>query len=327
MSKRSIEEEVSQNKKFKHAFPKNFEFSINYHPSAPKTIIHQCRDYLGKYYHINIDKFVEIECLWEKMPLYFNDEINTAPDGVYTWVLILSESYADEGVPSILAYRVLTTHEIGTKHADILARIRSQVNEGDYDNEELGDEDIIEEVKLLGSGEFIKRGNNLQINFISGTYMLRHFTSQNMSPNEIKQMISKLARETKVAFNYLTNLNVTEEINASTYITETNIRLNANDLSLLLSCGAQIRKFNNKNDCLAFKEYIKEELENKNYDDIEVPKEFIGKFEEENEESVKLIGGYLQFIRENTMKKTKRRKFRSKTKSKSKKFKSKLFAN
>jgi len=295
--------------------------TLQYTPTAPITKIHQCREYKGKYYHINFDKtlYTESRCLWQNMPLYVNNELNTAPDGVYTWALVLQASDEDDTkqVPTIYAYRVLTAHEVGTKHADIFARLRNEMGEGDYDIYGDDEGNLISGIDFLGSGEFMKTGNNLRVNFISGTYMLMYFQENNIEGESRKQIIRELAQLIKDVLEDYTNLNVTTEIDGNTFITDSNIQLNANDLTVLLNCGAQIRRFDKLEDCRDFHEYVKDSLldfeveEEKEslrqtYKNIEVPEEFQGKFEIIDKDNVQQIGG--GFLRFTSMKKRKSRK-------------------
>ena len=89
--------------------------------------------------------------LEESIPLIRNEELHSAPDGIYTWIL------SDTGFSAI---RVISVLELGTIHHSLV--FRSFTNQ------------------LFGAGELEKRGTTIRYNIQSGSYM-KEFMEENAS--------------------------------------------------------------------------------------------------------------------------------------------------
>lgn len=289
MSKKRKIEEVDP---FSNFYPTLNGRALYFEPNKP-----QCKKHNGTFYHIDYKNFGEEDpCLAKKENnLYFEDgDIESAPDGVYTWIVVLKTKMQ---TPKIVACRVLTTIEVGTKHANLLDYFAMKNNltvDDPFDNYL-----EIDDYRVLGAGEFIKADKNVKFNLLSGTYMEGRLTKE--------ERIQKVTNEMKFVFETLTQLTISVETESTTtYITEENIKLKKEDLLILLKCGAEIRKFKTKDDC-------------KDYDD---DSNTVNKGELITEDSLQhWVGGYLEIMKHKRNRQTKRRK-RAKRNSKSRRNKS-----
>lgn len=279
--------------------------AIYFKPDNP-----QCKEYSGTFYHINYNKFNEEKsCLTDlQNKFYFeNEQISSAPNGVYTWVVLLKHN---RSTPKIIACRILSTHEIGTKHANLLDYFRMKLENPDVEDhttEEGADYMEIMDHAVLGAGEFIKDGETIKFNLFSGTYMREKIKNETM--------LKKVQDDMETVFKTFTGLTIVQDTtNSGTYITEDNIKLKKEDLLILLKCGAKIRKFETLEKCLIFDSmYGVPQFESMNG---------VPKFENVTEESLQnWIGGNLELVKHKRNRQTKRRK-RAKRISKSRRNKS-----
>ena len=281
-------------------------------PSNP-----QCKKHNGTFYHIDYKNFGEEDpCLAKKENnLYFEDgDIESAPDGVYTWIVVFIKEGKKKRTPQIIACRVLTTSEVGTKHANLLdyyqAKNKLEIKDwSDWTR-------IYFEIKdhsVLGAGEFIKNDKNLKFNLLSGSYMRDKLTNFDGTTNFDR--ITRVKNDMVRVFETLTKLTISvEETEIGTYITEENIKLKKEDLLILLKCGAKIRKFETYELCDSFDPNYRD-------DDFDLM-DNVPKFEELTEESLRnLEGGHLELVKHKLNRQTKRRK-REKRNSKSRRNKS-----
>jgi hypothetical protein len=212
-----------------NAFVPKFEFTESMAASVRTDfefgIDEQCSK-IGNYYYHFIMSEEQQRCLLEKIPVIRNFELLEASDGVYTWFVFRNK----QGKPQFVAKKVLTIQEITTKHGQILGNVF----------------DELDSVHL--AGEFIKKGNNIEINFLSGTYMRDHFRRKEETEPGAAGRIHKDA----IAFlnrSFRHRLVFTNQDPAITLITNKNILYTRENIKLLLECGASIRRFDTRGFC------------------------------------------------------------------------------
>ena len=91
----------------------------------------------------------KVQALLQIFPRLHAEELRTASDGVYTWLL-----YSVEGSDEVrfVCTEVVSPFEIGTRHQSMAYNSRIQAS------------------KLYGGGELRKKGDTIQFNLLSGTY-------------------------------------------------------------------------------------------------------------------------------------------------------------
>ena len=107
--------------------------------------------FVGKVYStesINDDP-EKIQELLQIFPRLNAHQLQTAKDGVYTWLLYSDE---DSDVIRFVCTEVVSPFEIGTRHQSMAYNARVQA------------------YKIYGGGELIKTGDTIQFNILSGTY-------------------------------------------------------------------------------------------------------------------------------------------------------------
>ena len=106
--------------------------------------------FVGNVYGTNIHKDpANIQELLRIFPRLTARQVETAADGVYTWLLY---SVDDSDVIQFVCTEVVSPFEIGTRHQSMAYNARVQAS------------------KLYGGGEFVKTGENIRFNILSGTY-------------------------------------------------------------------------------------------------------------------------------------------------------------
>jgi len=109
--------------------------------------------FVGKVYgtkSINEDpeKIQELLHMFPRLNAY---QLQTAKDGVYTWLLY---SHEDSDIIQFVCTEVVSPFEIGTRHQSMAYNASVQAH------------------KIYGGGELIKTGDTIQFNILSGTYSI-----------------------------------------------------------------------------------------------------------------------------------------------------------
>uniref|UniRef100_A0A6C0LVA7 Uncharacterized protein n=1 Tax=viral metagenome TaxID=1070528 RepID=A0A6C0LVA7_9ZZZZ len=185
-------------------------------------IANQCTRIGNHFYHIEMSN-ENHKCINKKNPLVWNYDLLTSDDGVYTW-FIFTDTY---GFQHLVSKKVLTIHEISTKHSNIIS-------------------DILDELDTIHfAGEFQKTGNSVELNFLSGTYMSPEFEGlSDIQINGTKDQAVKFLNE-----NFDGEIIFTDQNPVETFITATNIVYTHENIKLLLDCGAVIKRFDYGRTC------------------------------------------------------------------------------
>ena len=106
----------------------------------------------------------KIQALLRLFPRLNARQLQTAADGVYTWLLYSEE---DSDVIQFVCTEVVSPFEIGTRHQSMAynARVRAS--------------------NIYGGGELIKTGDTIQFNLLSGTYSKQLVQSNKSVKHEI----------------------------------------------------------------------------------------------------------------------------------------------
>ena len=209
-----------------NAFVPRFEFTESLVDTdigaLQRGIEEQCAK-IGNYYYHFIMSDKKQRCLQEKIPVVRNLELLEASDGVYTWFVFTNR----QGKPQFVAKKALTIQEISTKHGHILG-------------------DIFDELDTYHlAGEFLKKGNDIEINFLSGTYMWDKFREK--EPDDVNRIHKDAIKFLNTSFGE--RLVFTNQDPATTLITKDNIVYTRENIKLLLECGANIRRFDTRGVC------------------------------------------------------------------------------
>ena len=220
----------------------------------------QCTKIGEFYYHIEIST-EQKQCLGVKIPLIRNNGLINASDGVYTWLIFTDKKDNRQ----VVAKKALTAQEISTKHLDILYDIYDEGGTINY------------------AGEFMKTGNEISINFLSGTFMqdqIEIFMNEwkeslgddDLTSFEEAEMVDRLYQDAltflEEAFGgYLT---FTFEKGTKTFITTPNIPYTRESIELFLRCGAIIRRFDNKTLCRLYENRVNNKINAATAHDIQI---------------------------------------------------------
>jgi hypothetical protein len=256
----------------------------------------------NKYYYIDIKKLNSKE-LYLYEPLRKNRQILKCRDGIYVYIIASSEKEKEK---NIYAVRTLSIHEIKTKHTNLIKRILKNQKRED-------------EMKYLYyAGEFIKNGNNIQFNFMSGTYM-RDYVPLIKTDTDIENNRQHIDFVKEIFHNYgMTNT----DIILDDLINNKNLILSKKEINLLVMYGATVYEYNTQKDCLNHSNY--EILTIKTKMQFEAKKRAYDRYKEINErngilppvlEELPLTKGRL-IIKPNSPKKTRSSKSSSLNKSK-----------
>lgn len=219
-------------------FSPEFRFNIKIEePLLSLGIDEQCAK-IGDYFYHFVMSEEKQKSLRKKIPIIRNNGIQTASDGVYTWFIFTDK----RGERQFVAKKVLTIQEISTKHTNILS-------------------DILEELETIHyAGEFIKNGDVIEINFLSGTYMAPSF--ENLSANDIIEIKNEAVKFLNQ--KYKRTLVFKEQNPVETMITSTNIMYTRENMKLLLDNGAIIKRFDTKSFCRKYNNIDRDRIQLEN---------------------------------------------------------------
>ena len=186
-----------------------------------------CARVNGNYYHFEMSEWQK-KCLRQFLPVVRNRQLINALDGVYTWFIFTDK----KGLRQVVAKRALSVQELSTKHSDIISDIKDDLATIHY------------------AGEFLKTGDNIEINFLSGTYMAALFEGR--SVDEITTIEKEVIRFLNNTFDG--ELSFTNQQPAITFITVENIEYTRENLQTLLDCGAEIKRFDDFKTCRKYRD-------------------------------------------------------------------------
>jgi len=200
----------------------------------------------GKYYFIDQStmKLADTEKIYTFQPVRKDAKILKSRDGIYVYIIASTEEERARNKVHIYAIRTLTVHEAKTKHTNLIKRIRKILSS--RNKQELR--------YLYYAGEFVKKGDSIRFNFMSGTYM------------RDRNIVSLILNETDVANNQA-HIDFVKELfrkygmpNAdidlsSTLINPNNLRLTKADIDQLVSYGIKVYEYDNVKDCKQRKDY------------------------------------------------------------------------
>jgi hypothetical protein len=201
-------------------------------PNSNMGIQKQCSELNGKFYYIEL-KHTLNDCLAERIRMLQNEEIVSASNGVYVWIIAKLPNGDDFG---FFAIKTLTVHEISTKHTQLIFRIKEKYG-------------ICDNLIIHGAGEFIKSNSKIDVNFLSGSYMADIISS--MTPEQktqVQQEISDAILE-KTENKLGLDISIFSPPN-DTFITNENLQFNYEDFILFIECGATITEYNTKKHCI-----------------------------------------------------------------------------
>lgn len=190
------------------------------------------------FYDINISS-INYEKLYSNIPM-FDEHIEDLEDGIYTWMLLTCDKFN----PSIYLVKVQNKNEIGTKHSNILHRLHF------FENKNY--------IFFHYAGELKKKGNEIHMNFSSGTYMREIFE------NDEKENSNTFFPENKRIYyeaDILDFFNNKKQVfpitfvdNDETFINEEDLPLKKQHLDLYKLCDCEILQFFSQLEC---QQYIK----------------------------------------------------------------------
>jgi hypothetical protein len=183
----------------------------------------QCAKIGDSFYHFEMSTEQQ-KCLMKQIPLIRNQELTNASDGVYTWFIFTDK----QGDLQFVSKKVLTVQEITTKHANIVSSLLGELQTIHY------------------AGEFMKIDDNIEINFLSGTYMQGQFEQFKDS-----ERLDEIKNDAVVFLNDAFNgsLLFTNQTVMDTFITTENILYTRENIKLLLDCGVSIKRFEKAGFC------------------------------------------------------------------------------
>lgn len=188
----------------------------------------QCQQFGDKFYMVELNPYGN-ELLERLTPIVVDPD--TIETGVYTFVVL---SLGHEEVPKLYMMKTLNFYEIGTKHQQLINRIACIKKE------------CVEYV-IYYAGELFKTPkNNILFNFSSGTYM-KDKLHEEETPEGIEYITNTL--------HELTGSKYDIEFTKFPLITNQILPLTLEDIKLYLECGAIIREFSSKIECVSYKEF------------------------------------------------------------------------
>lgn len=182
----------------------------------------------SRHYDIDVSN-IDYDKLYAHLKLYSNSDINTAPDGVYTWLLIDCNDIA-----VFFFTKVYNISEIGTKHSHIINRLQSRCQSN---------------IVMHYAGEMIKQGNSVTLNFASGSFMIDVTTETNRESlkNDIEAFLQAVGGKIPVTFS---------DDDTATFITPERVTLTPDVLKLYHDSGAVITKFDDRETCLIYNRMV-----------------------------------------------------------------------
>jgi hypothetical protein len=226
-----LQQKLSEWKEFVPTFRFNTQLEASNNSMLSDGIGEQCTKIGDFFYHFDMSH-KNRKCLMEKIPIIRNLEVTEASDGVYTWLIFTDK----KGKPQFVSKKVMTIQEISTKHSHIIL-------------------DILDEIDTIHlAGEFIKSGNNVTINFLSGTYMVNLF--ENIIPQDIIEIHNEAVTFLNSAFER--RLVFTNQNKEETLITQQNVVYTRENIDVLLGCGAIIKRFDTRKLCNKYDKRVTE---------------------------------------------------------------------
>ena len=233
-------------------------------------------DINGTHYQIN-HRFINYEKLYSKLPLYY-DNLDELKDGIFVWMLLT----CDDDTPKMYIIQCQNINELGTKHSNIIHRLRTFCNK--------------KNIFMHYAGELKKSNNKIQMNFSSGSYMREVFEdNERMNLITMKEYNYRLIyindllnflnieryKELKIIFTKNDN---------ETFITKENLPLKTEHLNLYKECNCEILIFYSETECKQYLENRKQweryyhkinlyEINKHKYDFIMPPEKPVFKFE------------------------------------------------
>jgi len=221
---------------FKHYrvnYPQNFQVSID---NALFQLPNDNRYYAIEIPHKNKEKIQEMT------PLLIDDEILSADDGVYTYI-IGTNLLTDE--VHIWYKKVHSIQEIETKHTNIVEACE-QTYFKIVNGYEISETDkkygVID--YIIYAGEIRKMTECFEINLISGSYMLNVVNSTNPCDYVVNDIVSLFYRKLKIS--------VIIDITGKTFITESEYRMTAELLEKYVRSGANVYIFSAKQQAMKY---------------------------------------------------------------------------
>jgi len=215
-------EKTRQWNAFSPRFPFNKKLDEVDIKMLPVGTENQCAK-LGDYFYNFSLSDENQKLIMKEIPLVRNNELATSSNGVYTWIIFTD----NEGEYQFVAKKVLTIQELSTKHHNIVR-------------------DILDELSTIHfAGELLKKDDDIEINFLSGSYMAVPF--EDMKPVEIQGIHNNAINFLNQRFD--TRLKFTDQREVETLITRENIVYTHGNIKLLLEYGAIIKRFETKKLC------------------------------------------------------------------------------
>lgn len=196
---------------------------------SSKTIrYNQCQQLGDHFYMIELNPYGN-KLLERLTPIIVVQD--TIENGIYTFVVL---SLGHKNAPKLYIMKTLNFYEIGTKHQQLINRIACIKKE------------CVEYV-IYYAGELLKTPDDtILFNFSSGTYM-KDKLHEEETPEGIEYITNTL--------NELTSSKYNIEFTDGPLITSQILPLTSEDIQLYLECGATIREFSSKTECVKYKEF------------------------------------------------------------------------
>lgn len=196
---------------------------------------HQCQAMNDKFYLVELTPYGN-QLLERLTPVL--EQPAVLENAVYVYVVL---SLGHDAIPKLYLMKTLNSYEIGTKHQQLIYRIACQSPSN------------CSKYVLYYAGELLKNpDNSIVFNFISGTYMKDKLTAK-----------KQLAAATTFVTEHLlamTNHAYSVEFVQVPFISPQSLPLTAEDLQLYVTCGATVREFTDKQECVKYKEFYNQRL-------------------------------------------------------------------
>jgi hypothetical protein len=200
----------------------------------------------GKFYRINLDK-LDKKRFQIQNPLRTDNNINTARDGIYVYIIATNKTDEIKGKYHIYSLRTLSIHEVKSKHTHLLNSVKLKKG-----------------IKnLYYAGEFKKKGKKVEFNFASGTYMVGHVDNI-LTEDDIERNIPHIEFVKRLFAEY----GLTAKITINSLINSTNLALTMSQLNELVEYGVEVIEYDTKKECMDYINYpfqvLKAEMTHKN---------------------------------------------------------------
>lgn len=188
----------------------------------------------GKYYYIETSN-LDSKTLYTYQPIHKDKNIKKIRDGIYAYIIASTEKEEEKiKIPHIYAIRTLTIHEIKTKHAHLVNRLTKPSSK----NNNKG-------IRYLHyAGEFLKQGNSISFNFMSGTYM-----ADNIQIKHDRDVITNAVHinHVKSIFKEYTSINA--QFTVESLINKSHLTLTKRDIDTLVNYGAYVYEYDDHDEC------------------------------------------------------------------------------